>query len=49
MKLANKEFKIENLYEMGEKIPFGPDFKTYSFKDAEYVYLLIKCTKDSKY
>jgi hypothetical protein len=34
---------------MLEKVPFGPDFKTYTFQDANYVFLLIKHVKDSRY
>ena len=49
MAVANKQFKNEQLYEMLEKVPFGPDFKTYSFQDANYVFLLIKNVKDSRY
>lgn len=49
MKAANKQFKNEKLFEMLEKVPFGPDFKTYTFQDTKYVFLLIKCVKDSRY
>jgi len=49
MQAVQEEFQINDVYDKLEKIPFGPDFRTYSFNSGKHVYLLLKFIKNSRY